>query len=299
MAETTTKQRVGLIGVGLMGLPIAVNLIKAGYEVVGYRRSDLREFVEAGGIAAESPQDVVRAADVVLECLPSAEAFAEVVSGPNGIVHAVRPGQIVVNLSTSPLPVKLAQAEALAAHGAKMIEGEVSGLPSMIAAKKGVVYLAGDAQAVESIRPVVAAFADRSFHVGSFGCALKLKLIANHLVTVHAMAAGEAMALAAKSGLDPHLVAKVVSAGAGGSVQFEARAPMMAARRFEPVQGPFNTLAHYFPLMRDMARQANAITPLLDTAVRYFEHGIHVQGMGQQDIARIGEVLESFKAELR
>jgi L-threonate 2-dehydrogenase len=295
-------QRIGLIGIGLIGLPIAKHLIGAGYDVIGYRRSAAAEFEQAGGRLARSPQEVAEAADIIFECLPDPTALAEVVSGPLGIVHVARPGQILVNLSTSPLAVKRAQADALATKGAHMVEGEVSGLPSMVQAKRGVVFLAGDRELVEKVLPVVGAFAESRFYVGPFGCALKLKLIANHLVTVHVMAAAEAMALATKVGLAPELVVRVIGPGAGSSTQFNARAPMMAARRFEPVQGPFDTLAHYFPLVDEMASSSGAVVPLFQAAAKYFRYGIEHEGRGEQDVACVFELIETLdiiKAEHR
>jgi 3-hydroxyisobutyrate dehydrogenase-like beta-hydroxyacid dehydrogenase/hemerythrin-like domain-containing protein len=295
-------QTIGIIGIGLIGLPIAKHLIAAGYDVIGYRRSGTAEFEQAGGRLARSPQEVAEAADIVFECLPSAEALAEVISGPQGIARVARAGQIVVNLSTSPLEVKRAQAEALAAKGAIMVEGEVSGLPSMVQAKRGVVFLAGPRESVERVLPVVEAFAENRFYVGEFGCALKLKVIANHLVTVHVMAAAEAMALATKAGLDPELVIKVIGPSAASSTQFNARAPMMAARQFEPVQGPFATLAHYFPLVEDLANSAGALVPLFQAASKYFRYGLEHEGRGTQDVARVFEVIEALdviKAEHR
>src|SRR5262249_54478178 len=142
-------ETVGMVGVGKIGLPISQNLINSGYRVLGYRRSQMTEFEKIGGIPARSPAEVAGEADMVFSCLPSSEALEEVVQGQKGLVHAVRPGQIVVELGSHPLPVKRAQIVPLAQKGAIFIDGEVSGTPGMVAQRKGVIYLAGDTAACE------------------------------------------------------------------------------------------------------------------------------------------------------
>ena len=151
---------VGLIGIGKIGLPVADNLIKSGYRVVGYRRSSLDEFAKIGGVPARSAADVGAQADVVLTCLPSTEALDDVVHGAGGLIHSARPGQIVAELGSHPVPDKKRQIALLAGRGVTFIDGEVSGTPGMVAARKAVVYLAGDAQACKKLETVVAGFTD-------------------------------------------------------------------------------------------------------------------------------------------
>src|SRR5262245_59723686 len=87
-----SMETVGLVGVGKIGLPIAENLIKSGYRVMGYRRSSLAEFEKIGCIAARSPADVGAQTDIVFSCLPSSQALQDVVQGPNGLIKSARPG---------------------------------------------------------------------------------------------------------------------------------------------------------------------------------------------------------------
>ncbi|HLB83332.1 MAG TPA: NAD(P)-binding domain-containing protein, partial [Steroidobacteraceae bacterium] len=117
-------QTVGIVGVGKIGLPIAENLIKSGYRVLGYRRSSLADFEKVGGIPTRSPADIGAQADIVLSCVPSAEALDEVVQGKQGLVHSARPGQIVVELGSHLIPDKERQIAPLAAKGALFLDGE-------------------------------------------------------------------------------------------------------------------------------------------------------------------------------
>src|SRR5215831_10600762 len=115
-------ETIGLIGVGRIGLPIAENLIKSGYRVLGYRRSSLAEFEKVGGVVARSPAEVGAQTDMVLTCLPSAEALDEVVQGKAGLVHSARPGQVVVELGSHLMPDKERQIAPLAAKGAIFLD---------------------------------------------------------------------------------------------------------------------------------------------------------------------------------
>jgi 3-hydroxyisobutyrate dehydrogenase len=283
-------ETVGLIGVGKIGLPIAENLIKSGYRVIGYRRSSLDEFEQIGGVAARSPADVGAEADIVLTCLPSAEALDDVVQGKAGLVHTARRGQIVVELGSHLVPDKERQIAPLAAKGAVFLDGEVGGTPGMVRARKAVVYLAGDAEAARKAEQVVRGFSDIVHYFGAFGAASKVKLINNLLVAVHIAASAEAMALALKAGVDVELMIKAVAAGSGGSTQFGIRAPWMAQRRFLPAQGTTTGLAHYFELIGDMADRVGAATPLLDRAVELYQRCIDM-GLGEHDNAIMVDVI--------
>jgi 3-hydroxyisobutyrate dehydrogenase len=286
-------QTVGLIGVGKIGLPIAENLIKSGFRVIGYRRSPMPAFEKAGGIVARSPADVGAQAGIVLTCLPSSDALEEVIQGPNGLVTSARPGQIVVELGSHPLGVKQAQIAPLAARGAAFVDGEVSGTPGMVSARKGVVYLGGDADACRRAEPVIAGFADSCIYFGPFGAASKVKLVNNLLVAVHIAAAAEAMALGLKAGVDVDLMIKAVATGSGGSTQFGIRAPWMAEKRFLPIQGSIPLLAHYFDLIGEFADQVGVATPILDRVADLYRQAID-KGYGDRDIAVMVEFMDSL-----
>src|ERR1044072_4374133 len=162
-------ETIGFVGVGKIGLPITENLIKSGYRVLGYRRSSLVDFEKVGGVPAKSPADIGAQCDVVLSCVPTVEAIDEVVSGPQGLIHSARRGQIIVELGSHPVPDKQKHVATLAKKGAAYLDGEVTGTPGMVASRKGVIYLAGDADAAKKIEPVVKGFADLSIYFGPFG----------------------------------------------------------------------------------------------------------------------------------
>src|SRR5216684_4037160 len=266
-----STETVGVVGVGKIGLPIAENLIKSGYRVLGYRRTSLAELEKVGGIPARSPAEIGAQADIVFSCLPSSQALAEVVAGPAGLLDTARPGQIIIELGSHPVPDKARHVAPLAAKGAAFLDGEVSGTPGMVSARKAVIYLAGDKDACAKAERVVAGFADSCLYFGPFGAASRVKLVNNLLVAVHIAAAAEAMALGLKAGVDVPLMIKAIATGSGGSTQFGIRAPWMADRRFLPVQGDVPALQHYFELIGDFADDVGAATPLLDSVVPLYQ----------------------------
>ena len=151
---------IGMVGVGKIGLPISENLMKSGYRVLGYRRSSLADFEKLGGVAAKSPADIGAQCDVTLSCVPTVEAVNEVVNGPNGLIHSARHGQIIVELGSHPIPDKKKHVGPLAQKGATYLDGEVSGTPGMVSARKAVISRRR-CGAAKKVEPVIKGFADR------------------------------------------------------------------------------------------------------------------------------------------
>jgi 3-hydroxyisobutyrate dehydrogenase-like beta-hydroxyacid dehydrogenase len=283
-------ETIGFVGVGKIGMPISENLIKSGHRVVGYRRHSLAEFEKIGGVPARSAAEVGAQADIVLSCLPSTEALDEVMHGPHGLTQSARPGQIVVELGSHPVPDKQRQIAPLKEKGAIFIDGEVSGTPGMVSARKGVIYLAGDADACKKVEGVVAGFADTCLYFGEFGAASRVKLVNNLLVAINIAATAEAMALGLKAGVDVPLMIKAIAGGSGGSTQFGIRAPWMAERRFQPVQGTVPGLQHYFDMLKDFADQVGVATPLLDCVVPLYQRFMDM-GLEDNDVAAMVDVI--------
>jgi putative dehydrogenase len=210
--------------------------------------------------------------------------------GPHGLTQSARPGQIVVELGSHPVPDKQRQIAPLKEKGAIFIDGEVSGTPGMVSARKGVIYLAGDADACKKVEGVVAGFADTCLYFGEFGAASRVKLVNNLLVAINIAATAEAMALGLKAGVDVPLMIKAIAGGSGGSTQFGIRAPWMAERRFQPVQGTVPGLQHYFDMLKDFADQVGVATPLLDCVVPLYQRFMDM-GLGDNDVAAMVDVI--------
>jgi 3-hydroxyisobutyrate dehydrogenase len=283
-------ETIGFIGVGKIGLPISENLIKSGYRVLGYRRSSLADFEKLGGIAARSPAEIGAATDIVFSCLPSSEALDDVVQGPDGLLKSARAGQVIVELGSHPVPDKQRHVAPLAAMGTAFLDGEVSGTPGMVSARKAVIYLAGDKEACAKAERFVGGFADSCLYFGSFGAASRVKLVNNLLVAINIAATAEAMALGLKAGVDVDLMIKAIATGSGGSTQFGIRAPWMAQRRFLPAQGTVPGLQHYFGMIGEFADSVGVATPMLDRAMELYEKFMDM-GLGEKDGAAMVDVI--------
>lgn len=286
-------ETVGFVGVGKIGLPICENLIKSGYRVLGYRRSSLAEFEKAGGVPSRSPEEIGAQASIVFSCLPSSQALEEVVHGAHGLLKSARPGQIIVELGSHPVPDKARQVAPLAAKGAVFVDGEVSGTPGMVSARKAVIYLAGDKEACDKTGHYVRGFADSCLYFGKFGAASRVKLVNNLLVSINIAATAEAMALGLKAGVDVDLMIKAIATGSGGSTQFGIRAPWMAQRRFLPAQGTVPALQHYFDMIGDFADSVAVATPMLDRAIELYDKFMEM-GLGENDAAAMVDVIAAL-----
>ena len=283
-------ETVGFVGIGKIGLPISENLIKSGYRVLGYRRSSLADFEKIGGVAARSPAEIGAQADIVFSCLPSSEALDDVVHGPNGLLKSARPGQIIAELGSHPVPDKQRHVAPLSAKGAAFLDGEVSGTPGMVSARKAVIYLAGDKDACAKAERFVGGFADSCLYFGPFGAASRVKLVNNLLVAINIAATAEAMALGLKAGVDVDLMIKAIATGSGGSTQFGIRAPWMAQRRFLPAQGTAPALQHYFDMISDFADSIGVATPMLDRATELYDKFMEMD-FGEKDGAAMVDVI--------
>jgi putative dehydrogenase len=286
-------ETVGLIGVGKIGLPISENLIKGGYRVLGYRRSSLADFEKMGGVPARSPAEIGAQTDIVFSCLPSSQALEDVVHGPEGLLKSARPGQIIVELGSHPVPDKQRHVAPLATKGAIFLDGEVSGTPGMVSARKAVIYLAGDKDACARAERFVRGFADSCIYFGPFGAASRVKLVNNLLVAINIAATAEAMALGLKAGVDIDLMIKAIATGSGGSTQFGIRAPWMAQRRFLPAQGTAPALQHYFDMIGEFAESVGLATPMLDRAVELYDKFM-AMGLGEKDVAAMVDVISAL-----
>jgi 3-hydroxyisobutyrate dehydrogenase len=188
------------------------------------------------------------------------------------------------------VPDKKRQIALLADKGAVFIDGEVSGSPSMLAARKAVVYLAGDAAACRTAEQAVAGFTDTCLYFGAFGAASRVKLVNNLLVAINIAATAEAVSLGLKAGVDVPLMIKAIAGGSGGSTQFAMRAPLMAERRFLPVQGTAENVRHYFGLIADFADSVGVATPLLDRVAPLYERFTEM-GLDDKDVAAMIDVI--------
>jgi len=291
-------ERVGLLGLGIMGSAIAPNLLKAGFAVVGFDPDPIsRERLRTlGGSPVDSPFAVAQAAEVLISLLPSPQALNEVIQGPEGLLASGRSGLILIESSTLAIADKLA-AQAAGAHAVVMLDCPLSGTGAQAANKDLVVYASGDTAAIARCRSVFDGFARSHHDLGVFGNGSKMKFVANLLVAIHNVAAAEAMVLGMKSGLDPQTLYQVIADGAGGSRMFSVRGPQMVADHYEPATMKIDVWQKDMKIIADFAASMSSPTPLLEACAPIYTAAV-AQGRGHQDTAAVCAVLADL-ANLR
>jgi L-threonate 2-dehydrogenase len=287
--------RVGIVGIGIMGTAMLRNLAAAGFQVVGYdvAATAMARLEAAGGTAAASPREVAEAAEILITSLPSVAAFEQVIAGQGGIASSNGRGQIVIECSTLPIEVKTQGQAQLAAHGKILLDCPVSGTGAQAAKKDLVVFASGDQAAFERCRPVFEGFSRAQKYVGAFGNGSRMKFIANHLVTIHNLAAAEALVLGEMAGLDPALVYDVIADSAGSSRMFQVRGPLMVAGRYDEPTATMKTHLKDLDIIGNFAAGLHCPTPLFSAAVQFYLAGV-AQGRGEEDTAALCAVLEQL-----
>jgi L-threonate 2-dehydrogenase len=288
-------RRVGIVGIGIMGTAMMRNLAREGFEVVGYDIAEaaMARLAESGGVAVGSPRDVAERAEILITSLPSIDAFEQVIAGQGGIASSNGRGQIVIECSTLPIAAKTRGQAQLAAQGKILLDCPVSGTGAQAASKDLVVFASGDEAAFERCREVFAGISRAQKYVGAFGNGSRMKFIANHLVTIHNLAAAEAFVLGEMAGLDPGLVFDVIADSAGSSRMFQIRGPMMVKGQYDEPTATMTTHVKDLDIIGKFAADLHCPTPLFTTAAQYYHAGV-AQGRGGQDTGAVCAVLEGL-----
>jgi 4-hydroxybutyrate dehydrogenase/sulfolactaldehyde 3-reductase len=224
--------RVGFIGLGLMGGPMAGNVLKKGFpltvcDVVPERVDAL---VARGATAAATPRDVAAASDVVLTILPASADVEAVVLGPGGVAEGARPGLALVEMSTIDPHVTKRVAAALAARGLRMLDAPV-GRPSTFAESAELAFMVGgDAALLEEVRPVLLAMGNTIFHCGGTGMGATMKAVNNLLSITTLAVTGEALVLGAKAGLTADVMLEVFRRTAASNAHLHMTYPDKALK---------------------------------------------------------------------
>jgi 3-hydroxyisobutyrate dehydrogenase-like beta-hydroxyacid dehydrogenase len=285
---------VGVIGLGQMGGAMAKHLLAAGFDVIGFDVAEgpRNALSKLGGALADSPRGVAEQADRVITSLPTSAALDAVVGAPDGLLAAERRPVTVIEASTLPLEVKERNRAAAEAGGVVLLDCPLSGTGAQAQNKDVVVYASGDAAEVDRCVEVFEGFSRAHFKLGAFGIGSKMKYIANHLVTIHNVAAAEALVLGMKAGLDPAQVLEVVGSGAGYSRMLEVRGPLMVNNQYEGLAGIAGSVFQKdIRIIGDFAKSVECPVPLFSASSDVHLSAV-AQGFGGVDTAAVCVVLE-------
>ena len=229
-------ERVGFIGLGIMGRGMARNLLKAGFPLTVWNRTASRidELVAEGAAAGASPADVASKSDIVITCVSDTPDVEQVILGESGVIHGARAGALAIDMSTISPQATVAIAEQLAAKGARMLDAPVSGGSEGAARGTLSIMVGGDAADVERAMPVFQAMGKTITHVGPAGAGQTVKLANQILVVGNMLAAAEALLFAQAGGVDLEKTLQAVVGGAAGSWMLANRGPQVLKRDWRP-----------------------------------------------------------------
>ncbi len=287
-------QTIGFIGLGIMGRPMARNLLKAGYPLVVHNRSRkaVEDLAAAGATAATSPCDVAGRCEILITMLPNSPDVELVALGRDGIIEGARSGLLFADMSTiSPL-VSQKIGKTLEAKGVKMLDAPVSG------GEKGAIdgtlsiMVGGDKAVFDELLPVFQALGKTVTHLGPLGSGGFTKLANQIIVALNLTALGEALTLARKAGLDRELTLKALGGGLAGSRCLEQKTPNYLANTYNP---GFKIDLHYKDLGLIMESARALGVPLPTTAVvEELFNALRVKGRGGLDHSAIITLLEDL-----
>jgi 3-hydroxyisobutyrate dehydrogenase len=287
-------QRVGIIGLGAMGNPMARNVLKAGFPLTVWARrpESAREIRAEGAHWASSPAELARVSDVTVLMVTNSPDVEALVGGPSGLLEGAAEGSVIVDMSTIAPTVSRAMASLCAEHGVSFLDAPVSGGTQGAAAGTLTIMAGGEEEALQRVRPVLEAMGGNIFHVGPSGAGEVVKLVNNVLVGIISAATAEAMVLGVKAGARVETMAEVVGASTGASWQLANQFPLRAFNgTFQP---GFMTdlLAKDLGLALDLGDEQRV--PMFLTALAKQLYGeSQALGYGRDDYTSVLRVLES------
>jgi 3-hydroxyisobutyrate dehydrogenase-like beta-hydroxyacid dehydrogenase len=288
------KPRIGFLGMGAMGGPMARRLVQTGFSVTGYDVSEARAAAAAkdGVTISKSPAAVAEVADVVMSSLPNPPAVREAYLGATGAVSALRAGTILVDMSTIDPNTWRDVADAAAARGAESLGAPVSGGPADAGSGRLVFLVGGDAGVIDRCRPVLEALGTEIHHMGPLGAGYVVKLVNNVMSMCNVAVAAEAMVLGVRAGMDPQRLFDVLSTSGGRSHHFLKRFPNVLAGDFTPY---FSIALSRKDLSLALKMAESLGVPMLATStVRQIYEAAAAQGLDNVDMAGVTKLFEQW-----
>jgi 3-hydroxyisobutyrate dehydrogenase-like beta-hydroxyacid dehydrogenase len=285
-------QRIGIIGVGLLGSAVATRLLQGGFEVTGYdtRATQLEALRPQGLHAATSVAEAAAEADAVFTILPTLESVEAVVCGVGGLVEMVSRQTVLIQMSTISPELTCRLHTAAAAAGLAFLDAPISGTSAMVARGDCTILVGGELALVQRCGPIFDAIAQQTVHMGAVGMAALAKLVTNLLVALNTAALAEALVLAAKGGLEPATLLAAIQHSAAGSRMLDVRGPLMVSGTFPP-QMKLELFLKDLGLMLEEGQRLSVPLPLTSTAQRLYAAAAEA-GAGAQDLAVVITQLE-------
>jgi 2-hydroxy-3-oxopropionate reductase len=285
---------VGFLGLGIMGKPMAKNLIKAGYDLVVYNRSknSVRELEDLGATSADNPAKLAGKVEVMITMLPNSPEVKEVALGPRGLIEGAKEGTVLIDMSSIAPLASQEIAAALAKKGVEMLDAPVSGGEPKAIEGTIAVMVGGKKEIFEDHYDLMMAMAASVVYVGEIGAGNTAKLCNQVIVALNIAAVSEALVLARKTGVNADLVYQAIRGGLAGSTVLDAKAPMMMDRNFAP---GFKIDLHIKDLKNVLETSHEVGAPLpLTSQIMEIMHAIKEDGSGIEDHSSIVKFYEKI-----
>ncbi len=294
--NTTVKKPVGVVGLGAMGMGVAMSLLRGGFEVhaCDMRQEAVQRVVDAGGVRAESPAAMAPLVDVLITVVVNADQTETVLFGENGAAPHMKPGSVVIASATVSPEFAKALGKRLSDAGLLMIDGPISGGAAKAMAGEMTVMSSGTPEAYAKCEDVLDAIAGKVYRLGDeVGPGSVVKMVNQLLAGVHIAAAGEAMALAIRAGANPDQVYEVITNSAGNSWMFQNRVPHILAGDYTPLSA-VNIFVKDLGIVLDYAKKS--VFPLpLSAAAHQMYMSASAAGHGGEDDSAVIKVFPGIK----
>ena len=285
------KPTVGFIGLGLMGKPMALNILKNEFPLVVYNRtsSKTEELQTAGAKVAESPKGVAEVSDIVIIMVTAPEDVEEVVFGNNGIVTANKKDLTVVDMSTIGPTAAIKIAEKLKSSGISFIDAPVTGSTPKAITGELTIFIGGEEAVFEKVKPVLLAMGTTLHYMGKNGTGQAIKLVNNFLVAADTIAVSEAVLLADKMGLSREKVAEALKTATGTSPAMNLALPNFITNEF-PAKFSLANLKKDVSLASQEMEKNSLSLPTLKHAKELYDNGMD-KNLGSEDFSAIMKIV--------
>ncbi|XP_057826987.1 glyoxylate/succinic semialdehyde reductase 2, chloroplastic isoform X1 [Cryptomeria japonica] len=295
VGKDKSSMRIGFLGLGIMGSPMARNLIKAGCDVTVWNRtaSKCESLLDIGAKYGSSPANVASACDITFSMLAEPGSAMEVACGKQGVTHGLGPGKGYVDVSTVDGVTSKAISVAVKATGAQFLEAPVSGSKKPAEEGNLIFLTAGDKSLYDEVAPLLDIMGKSRFYLGDVGNGAAMKLIVNMIMGSMMASFSEGLVLGQKVGLDPNILLEVVSQGAISSPMFSLKGPSMVKSSYNPAF-PLKHQQKDLRLALAMAEEVSQSTPLAAAANELYKVA-KAHGLGEEDFSAIIEALKVLK----
>lgn len=280
-------KRIGFIGLGMMGTPMSISLVKAGFDVVVWNRTAAKMGPAAAGGATigKSPRQVAEASEVVITMLSGPPEVEAVVLGPGGLAEGLRPGSVLIDMTTNAPEASQRLGAELGRRGVAMLDAPVSGSVGAAASAGLTIQVGGDVKVFEAQRDVLAAMGKNIFHVGGAGMGCFVKLVGNAIMGVNLAVLAEGLMLGAKGGVPPAVMVEVLKQTGAASAALERRASNILRNDYT-AQFMLKLLFKDLGLALDAAATAAVPMPVVGVVRQLYAHAM-AEGRGDADVSAI------------